>query len=255
MVLEKTYYLTEGEYLLCELLKRAQHVVVLTGAGMSTESGIPDFRSYQGLWTQNQALMDVMSIDFYRAQPESFWHAFKDVFRLKIAGDYRPNRGHEFLAWLETLGKKVSIVTQNIDGLHSAAGSSHVIEAHGSLRHYSCEACHELHDLAHILQEDIPKCRKCDEILRPDVVLYGEAVTLFEAAADTLTTADMLLVLGSSLEVAPINLLPMMASRAGLATAMINLDHTSFDQVFDIKIRASIGETLEKIRHSMEDAH
>lgn len=250
---EKRYYLTESEHLLCEFLKRAKHVVVLTGAGMSTESGIPDFRSYQGLWTQNQELMEVMSIDFYRAQPETFWQAFKDVFRLKIAGDYRPNRGHEFLAWLEQQGKRVSIVTQNIDGLHGAAGSSQVLEAHGSLRHYSCESCYEVHDLEHILQEDIPKCRKCNTILRPDVVLYGEAVTLFDEAVAALETADLLLVLGSSLEVGPINLLPVMASRAGLATALINFDRTSFDKIFDIKIHASIGETLEKVRRSMEE--
>ena len=104
-------------------LASARHVAVLTGAGMSTESGIPDFRSYQGRYTQNASLADVLSIDYFLHNPAAFWEAFKEIFELKLTGDKQPNAGHRFLAWLAAQGKTVSVLTQNIDGLHQRAGN------------------------------------------------------------------------------------------------------------------------------------
>jgi NAD-dependent deacetylase len=108
---------------------------------MSTESGIPDFRSAKGLWQQGMQLEELVSIDYFRADPEAFWHSFKQLFHTKLLGNYQPNAGHQFLAWLEEAGKQVSILTQNIDGLHGVAGSRHVSELHGTLRTASCPSC------------------------------------------------------------------------------------------------------------------
>lgn len=114
---------------LASWLAEAQHIAVLTGAGMSTESGIPDFRSYQGRYTQNASLAEVLSIDYFQHNPAGFWQAFKEIFELKLVGNKQPNAGHRFLAWLETQGKTVSVLTQNIDGLHQCAGSRAVVSA------------------------------------------------------------------------------------------------------------------------------
>ena len=130
---------------LAELLTHTNQVTVLTGAGMSTESGIPDFRSANGLWTKDMSLAEAVSIDYFLQDPPAFWRTFKSIFAIKIAGKYLPNEGHQFLAWLESIGKKVTILTQNIDGLHQRAGSSEVIELHGSLMSASCPSCGTAH--------------------------------------------------------------------------------------------------------------
>lgn len=237
---------------LASWLAEAQHIAVLTGAGMSTESGIPDFRSYQGRYTQNASLAEVLSIDYFQHNPAAFWQAFKEIFELKLVGNKQPNAGHRFLAWLETQGKTVSVLTQNIDGLHQCAGSREVVEVHGTLQRAVCPACGRMHDLAHVLASPLPRCLSCCTPLKPDVVLYGEAVSQFEAALLKVLDADVLLVLGSSLEVGPVNLLPLEAHQHGIDCALINLDVTRLDGCFDLVFRAPIGQTAQALQARLE---
>lgn len=237
---------------LASWLAEAQHIAVLTDAGMSTESGIPDFRSYQGRYTQNASLAEVLSIDYFQHNPVAFWQAFKEIFELKLVGNKQPNAGHRFLAWLETQGKTVSVLTQNIDGLHQCAGSREVVEVHGTLQRAVCPACGRMHDLAHVLASPLPRCLSCCTPLKPDVVLYGEAVSQFEAALLKVLDADVLLVLGSSLEVGPVNLLPLEAHQHGIDCALINLDATRLDGCFDLVFRAPIGQTAQALQARLE---
>lgn len=239
--------MSEQIHRLRQMLEQAETIVALTGAGMSTESGIPDFRSANGLWSRSMSLAEVVSIDYFRRDPEAFWQAFRDIFRIKLIGDYRPNAGHQFLAELEQQGKRVTVLTQNIDGLHARAGSSRVLELHGSLLTASCPGCGTTHALDYILHHPLPICRLCHDVLKPDVVLYGEAVPLIDLAFDAALQADLLLVLGSSLEVSPVNLIPLEAAQAGVATALINYTPTRMDHAFDLRIQGGIGETCRAL--------
>lgn len=239
--------MSEQIHRLRQMLEQAETIVALTGAGMSTESGIPDFRSANGLWSRSMSLAEVVSIDYFRRDPEAFWQAFRDIFRIKLIGDYRPNAGHQFLAELEQQGKRVTVLTQNIDGLHARAGSSRVLELHGSLLTASCPGCGTTHALDYILHHPLPICRLCHDVLKPDVVLYGEAVPLIDLAFDAALQADLLLVLGSSLEVSPVNLIPLEAAQAGVATALINYTPTRMDHAFDLCIQGGIGETCRAL--------
>lgn len=232
---------------LAAAIRQAGHVVVLSGAGMSTESGIPDFRSAKGLWQQGMRLEELVSIDYFRADPEAFWHSFKQLFHTKLLGNYQPNAGHRFLAWLEVTGKQVSILTQNIDGLHGVAGSQHVLELHGTLRSASCPGCGRQQGLDYINHHVLPLCPHCMDVLKPDVVLYGEPVPLIEHAFELAVSADLLLVLGSSLEVSPVNLIPLEAARAGVPTALVNYTPTRMDAVFAIRLAAGIGDSCQQL--------
>ncbi|WP_283148853.1 NAD-dependent protein deacylase [Silvimonas soli] len=233
---------------LATLIANANHIAVLSGAGMSTESGIPDFRSANGLFTQNRSFADVVSIDYFYADPAGFWDAFREIFKLKLAGQYSPNAGHEFLAWLEEQGKRISVLTQNIDGLHHKAGSREVLEMHGTLMGATCLNCQTTHDLAYVQANPLPLCRECNAALKPDVVLYGEAVPLIDPAFDLAVNADLLLVMGSSLEVGPVNLIPVEAARAGVPCGLINLSDTRLDRFFDVIVQAGIGETCQRVK-------
>lgn len=232
---------------LADMLANARRIAVLTGAGMSTESGIPDFRSANGLWAGNRRLEEVVSIDFFWQQPEAFWQAFKQIFHLKLLGGYEPNDGHRFLAELEQAGKDVTVLTQNIDGLHTRAGSQQVLELHGTLMTASCLSCGTLHQLDYILFHDVPLCRVCHDVIKPDVVLYGEAVPLIEPAFDAALMAEVLLVMGSSLEVSPVNIIPQECAQQGIPSALINLTPTRFDRLFDYVVHAGIGETCRAL--------
>ncbi|WP_261174582.1 NAD-dependent protein deacylase [Chromobacterium amazonense] len=231
-----------------QLIDDAGRIAVLTGAGMSTESGIPDFRSADGLWSRDMSLADVVSIDYFRRAPAAFWQAFREIFRIKLVGDYQPNDGHRFLAALEQAGKEVTILTQNIDGLHGRAGNRRVLEMHGTLLSASCPDCATPHPLDYVQQHEVPPCRRCGAVLKPDVVLYGEAVPLIDVAFQAALNADLLLVMGSSLEVSPVNLIPLEAARAGIPCALINYTPTRFDSLFDLCIQAGIGETCRGLR-------
>lgn len=232
---------------LAQWIAASRRLVVMTGAGISTESGIPDFRSYNGRYTRDCSLPEVLSIDYFHRDPVSFWAAFKDIFQLKLSAGHVPNDGHRLLAALERGGRQVTVVTQNVDGLHGRAGSSHVVEVHGTVDRALCPNCGAAHDLEWINAHPLPECSRCGDILKPDVVLYGEAVERMDEALAALPGSDLLLVMGSSLEVGPINQLPMFARRTGVRTALVNLGPTQFESAFDLRLTDRIGPVAQAL--------
>uniref|UniRef100_UPI003EB8A7E8 NAD-dependent protein deacylase n=1 Tax=Bacillus maqinnsis TaxID=3229854 RepID=UPI003EB8A7E8 len=238
-----------------EKLAQAEHITVLSGAGMSTESGIPDFRSTGGLWTEDTSRMEAMSRSYFLSHPHQFWPKFKELFQMKMSGDYEPNRGHAFLANLEKQGKHVDIFTQNIDGLHKKAGSLHVYELHGSIQTATCPSCQTQYDLPFLLKEEVPVCQKnsssgkpCGRVLKPDVVLFGDRVQHFDQVERSLQETEVLLVIGTSLEVAPARYIPEDAARfPSIFKVMVNLSETEYDPLFDLVFHERIGDLVESL--------
>jgi NAD-dependent deacetylase len=227
---------------LATLLRERQPCVVLTGAGISTESGIPDFRSPNGIWAQYDP-MEYATIDAFRRDPEKVWEFY--ALRLDALARAEPNAGHLALAELERRGLVRAVVTQNIDGLHLRAGSKDVIEVHGSIRTAACLACGAEAPLEHAM----PRCPRCGEIMKPGVVMFGELLPegALEGAAELARAAGLLLVVGSSLEVYPVAALPQETLAAGGTLAIVNRGSTPYDARADIKIDAGAGETLSTL--------
>jgi NAD-dependent deacetylase len=227
---------------LSTLLRERQPCVVLTGAGISTESGIPDFRSPAGIWAHYDPL-EYATIDAFRRDPEKVWEFY--ALRLGVVAEAEPNAGHLALAELERSGLVAAVVTQNIDGLHQQAGSQEVIEVHGSIRTASCLRCGERGEL----EPGKPRCPRCGAILKPDVVMFGELLPAgtMDRAVALARAAGLLLVVGSSLEVYPVAGLPDEAVSAGGALAIVNRGPTRFDAIAEIRIDAEAGETLSAV--------
>lgn len=244
-----------GIHKAAELLKQAQQIAVLTGAGISTESGIPDFRSDEGLW--NRHTQHKLSMGYFYYDPKDFWQFYKQLFSLKVAETFQPNAGHRFLVDLETRGKQVTIITQNIDGLHQKAGSTHVYEVHGNAKGAYCPACMTPYSLDYIMKFELPVCTNeyCKEILRPNIVLFGDAVKELESSIAAVENSELLIVMGSSLQVSPVNqLVPIAHSDAERSLLLINRDPTDFDGMFDVVIHAQIGETVNRLNDLLEQA-
>lgn len=224
----------------------SKSVVVLTGAGISTESGIPDFRSPgTGLWEKYDP-MEALSAAVLYNEPEKFYSlGFKIITSMK---DAVPNKAHYIIAELEKMGMIDLVVTQNIDGLHHKAGSRNVYEVHGTTRTCSCEKCGEKYDTALIEKrvdggEVPPRCR-CKGLIRPDVVLFGDMLPkCFYDSIDKVENADLLIVIGSSLSVSPVNYLAEICKKL----MIINLGKTYYDSKSDIIINEKISSALEKI--------
>jgi len=236
---------SESHDRLAELIRSARSVVALTGAGISVPSGIPDFRSPgTGLWA-NVDPMEVAHISVWRRDPERFWGFYGQRFAT-LEGK-RPNRAHEVLAELG-----IPVITQNIDGLHTAAGSKDVIEVHGSIATASCLACRASYPLADTrrrLEADIvPRC-DCGEVLKPDVVLFGEM--LDEAAMDRANRlargAELLICIGSSLEVWPVAELPEVTIGSGGKLAIVTRSATPYDRDAAVRLGGDVVEDLEAV--------
>jgi NAD-dependent deacetylase len=240
----------EGQYLdmsvarLAELIRESQPCVVLTGAGISTESGIPDFRSAEGIWARYDPA-EVAHIDALRRDPARVWEFY--ALRLDALSRAEPNEGHRALAELEERGLVRAVVTQNIDGLHQRAGSREVVEVHGSVREAEC-----IHCGVRVPMEDavaslpLPPCPECGEILKPGVVMFGEllpaqAIARAQALA---AEAGLLLVVGSSLEVQPVAALPGATLASGGALAIVNRHGTPWDAEAELVLDAGAGQTL-----------
>jgi NAD-dependent deacetylase len=232
---------------LAELIRARQPCVALTGAGVSTESGIPDFRSPTGLWARFDPL-EYGSIEAFRADPVKVWSFYKP--RLAMLTEAAPNAGHLALAELERLGFVEAVVTQNIDLLHERAGSRKVVEVHGSIRTATCPACGEREPLERVLEllaeADAPACQACGAILKPDVVFFGELLpgAAIERASGLARTAGLLLVVGSALEVYPVAGLPAETLAAGGQLAIVNRSPTPYDRRATLRIDGSAGEVL-----------
>ncbi|MFY4774173.1 NAD-dependent protein deacylase [Metabacillus sp. RGM 3146] len=237
--------------MLKKLIGEAKVISVLTGAGISTESGIPDFRSTRGLWTEDVSRMDVISKSYFEAEPEQFWKYFKDIFQTKLSDQYEPNSGHYFLKELEDEKKDVRVFTQNVDGLHDKAGSSKVYELHGTIRYATCPECSRRHGLDYINVNELPQCISCQTILKPDVVLFGDMVKHINELYNSVNESDLLLVIGTSLEVFPVSQVPRDFSRKpGLTKVLINKDPTIMDPFFDLVLPIKAGEAAEALRNS-----
>jgi NAD-dependent deacetylase len=232
------------------LLRERQPCVVLTGAGISTESGIPDFRSPTGIWAEYDP-MEYAAIDAFRRDPVKVWEFY--ALRFEVLTRAEPNAGHLALAELERRGLVQAVVTQNIDGLHERAGSRDVIEVHGSIRTAVCLDCRERVSLAEVIvalrDRAAPPCPACGAILKPDVVMFGELlpVAAMERAVELAQAAGLLLVVGSSLEVYPVAGLPEETVSAGGALAIVNRGPTPFDRLAEVRIDAAAGETLSTL--------
>jgi NAD-dependent deacetylase len=230
--------------LAAELIRGAEHTVVLTGAGVSTESGVPDFRSPgSGFWTVVSP--ELFTIDGYRANPKGFYEAGLPLFQ--IIKKAQPNSAHRVLAWLEEQGLIKALITQNVDGLHQAAGSKQVLEIHGTLKSASCLFCGWSAAAEEVLA-DIedglvpPRCLECGEPLKPDVVLFGEPLALaYHQALREAEKADLILVIGSSMQVSPANKLPALCKNL----VIINRTPTFYDSQARVVINEGIGTTME----------
>jgi NAD-dependent deacetylase len=232
---------------LAELIRTRRPCVALTGAGISTESGIPDFRSSTGIWAQYDP-MEYATISAFRRDPVKVWEFY--AMRSDVLKRAEPNAGHLALAELERRGLVQAIVTQNVDGLHACAGSLEVIEVHGSIRTASCLACGTRLSFEAVLRLlPVPPCPECGEVLKPDVVMFGELLPAggMERAEELAAGAGLLLVVGSALEVYPVAGLPELTLAAGGALAIVNRGPTAYDGRADLRIDGGAGETLSAV--------
>lgn len=230
-----------------EMVDRSRRIVFFGGAGVSTESGIPDFRSVDGLYNQRYKYPPevMLSHSFYVAHTEEFF----DFYRTKMLYlDAQPNAAHKKLAELETAGKLTAVVTQNIDGLHQKAGSKNVLELHGSVHRNFCQRCHKMYDAEFMLHSTgIPTCT-CGGKVKPDVVLYEESLDqhTLTKALDAIEHADMLIIGGTSLAVYPAA--SLVNYYRGDRLVLINKSTTPMDQNANLAIQGSIGEALGAIQ-------
>ena len=238
---------------LADLIRERKPCVVLTGAGVSTESGIPDFRSPTGIWARYDP-MEYATIDAFHRNPVKVWDFYGR--RLGVLKEAQPNAAHVSLAALERAGWVEAVITQNIDCLHERAGSRTVVEVHGSIRTSSCLTCGErvaFDDVVRLLEAaPAPPCPRCGAILKPDVVLFGEAMpdTEIARAYELAGAARLLVVVGSSLEVWPVAGLPLEAA----AFAVVNQGPTALDDRALLKVDAPAGETLAAVVQLLDPA-
>ncbi len=235
---------------LAELVRSAGSVVALTGAGISVPSGIPDFRTPgTGIW-ENVDPMEVAHIDAWRADPERFWSFYGD--RFQTLGDKQPNGAHGALAELERRGRLDAVITQNIDMLHRKAGTRELVEVHGSIEACVCLTCGERPALASVLERlaasAVPLC-DCGRPLKPDVVLFGEFLpeAALERATRLAERADLLLCIGSSLEVYPVAQLPAVTLRHGGEIAIVTQGTTPYDAHAAVRLSGDVEAELEAL--------
>jgi NAD-dependent deacetylase len=249
--------LSESIQRAAELLRQAKYTVAFTGAGISTPSGIPDFRSQRsGLWEKDDP-MTVASLYGFRQNPQAFYNWIYPLTRLTI--NAQPNPAHLALATLETQGKLKAIITQNIDILHTKAGNTVVYELHGNLREATCVHCFTVYEAEPIIRQfledrKVPHCPKCGGVIKPNVILFGEQLPIQElqAAKEATKKADLMIVVGSSLEVAPAGDLPLIAARNGAKLIIINIEPTPADPQAQVVIHADAAEILPDIMQRLE---
>jgi len=238
---------------IAELIMHSKRLMVFTGAGISTESGIPDFRGKDGIWT--------------RLDPEDFtiqrFLASRDIRKMHwqflveggMVKDAKPNDAHFAIAELEKLGKLDCVVTQNIDNLHQTAGNSPeiVFELHGNMQYVRCLGCQTRLPMAEVVarvaREEVPECRQCGGILKPDCVFFGEALPklVLSEAARRATQCDLCIVIGSTLVVYPAAYIPLYAIQSGAKLVIINIGSTPMDSRADVRVEGMAGETMSLV--------
>ena len=231
-----------------QMLDESHYIVFFGGAGVSTESGIPDFRSVDGLYHQQYDYPPetILSHTFYRRNPEEFYRFYKNKM---LFLDAKPNMAHKKLAQWEAEGKLKAVITQNIDGLHQAAGSKNVLELHGSVLRNYCEDCGAFYDVDYIKKaECVPHCEKCGGMIKPDVVLYEEGLNedTVQKAIRAISNADLLIIGGTSLVVYPAA--GMINYFRGKHLVLVNKSATDRDSEADLLLSASIGEVFGQLK-------
>lgn len=231
-----------------QLIKQSQNIVLFGGAGTSTESNIPDFRSENGLYSlklQDTSPEEILSHDYFYRHPDHFYEFLKTYL---LVPNIKPHKGHYATVHLEAEGL-TTIITQNIDGLHQAAGSKNVIELHGSLHRHYCTKCHALYDMKWILENQNPllRCPLCNGLVKPDVVLYGEPLNqdVMANTVKAIQSADLLIVVGTSLVVYPAA--SFLRYFRGANLVLINKTQTPYDNNASLVIRGSYGDVFSQL--------
>lgn len=252
-----TSTIQEKTDLAAEIINQSRHLVIFTGAGISTPSGIPDFRSQKtGLWQKDNP-MEVASATAFRYHPEKFFNWLRPL--LQSSYNAQPNAAHLALTEFEKMGIARAIITQNIDGLHQKAGSRNVIELHGSMLEYVCPKCHDRKGntseiIDEILAGTIPHCKRCDSIVKPGITLFEELLPeqAWKQAEFEVEQADVMLVAGSSLEVTPASSLPFTACRRGCKLIIVNLTPTYLDQLAALTFSVDVAEGVPGILETVK---
>ena len=234
------------------LLNHSRRAIALTGAGISTPSGIPDFRSpNSGLW-QHKNPLEMASMYAFRQRPEDFFDWIQPIARQVINAE--PNAAHTALAELEMYGPLKGVITQNVDMLHDKAGSAVVYEVHGHLRDVTCLQCFTIYPSSPHLEifvdtGEIPYCESCGGVLKPNVILIGEQlpIRILNQAKKEARTCDVMLVVGSSLEMAPVGDLPLLAAESGARLIIVNYEPTHADPLADVVIHANVVDVLPRL--------
>lgn len=242
-------------------IRESRFTVVFTGAGASTEStcigpdgtesGLPDFRSSGGLWTNNRRFEELASVEALRHD----YPAFVEFYRWRITElmKYQPHEGHRVIADWQKAGRVQTLITQNVDGFHSLAGSPDVIQLHGTLRTTRCQQCRQPGTAEAFLTDEGLVCPRCGGRMRPNVVLFGEPLPedAIAHASDAAHVTELFIVLGSSLMVSPANWFPQLAHQAGAKLVIVNHDPTPLDGLADLKLTGSIRDTLVAVAEKL----
>lgn len=254
---------------ICQLLKSSKKIVILSGAGISTHSGIPDYRSYsEGMWRKNPQILEHLNQAAFEHEPEQFWNAMYDLIQqtllpitpfpthealLATINGLKPNGGHRFLSWLDTeLKKDVTIITQNVDGLDGKAGSKHLIEMHGNILECFCPECKRVYPLVEVLTKNgVPSC-ECSAVLRPNVVFFGDEVRHYNLALAAVQQAEVILIVGTSLQVYPFNQL-IDAKGNHAKVVLLNESPLGHDAGFDYTAYGDISKMFYKIKGLLEE--
>jgi len=247
-----------GSARLAELVRASRSVVALTGAGISVPSGIPDFRTPgSGLWERVDP-MEVAHIDAFHADPVRFWRFYGE--RFATLGEKQPNAAHRALAALERAGRLDAVITQNIDLLHRKAGTQELVEVHGSIAGCSCLSCgasvtaERARALMAADPDGVPRCEGCETPLKPDVVLFGELLpeAALRRAEQLCAGAELLLCIGSSLEVYPVAALPELTLRSGGAVAIVTQGATPLDELASVRLHGDVVHELQALLSALE---
>lgn len=244
-----------GIDLLMNLLMNSKYIVSLIGAGISTNAGIPDFRGPKGIYNQKNIAADkIFNINYFKQDPSQFYSHMSELITIML--NATPTKGHLFLKKLEDLGKLKMTISQNIDGLHKKAGIKNYIDVHGNFEKFICLNCNkeypindEIIDLIKNFNNNkiFPKCKECEGILKPDVVFFGEPVKMLELALTEVQKADLLLTLGTSLQVYPVDQLPSYISE-NAKLVIINNTETKYDDYAKLVLHDDIDYIVEKLK-------
>ncbi|OZM56461.1 hypothetical protein CIB95_11845 [Lottiidibacillus patelloidae] len=248
-------------------INTAKNIVILTGAGISTMSGIPDYRStVESMWSRQPEYIDKLSENTFNEDPVLFWKHFYDLLKttlhpimpfqnheslLAAMEGISPNDAHRFFRFLEKdLSKNISIITQNVDGLHNKAGNKDIIEFHGRIKECICPQCKKIYLMVDVLKENETPVCNCGEILRPNVVFFGDEVKSPESAEEKVKNADLILVAGTSLQVHPFNAL-LLSKRNDAKLLLLNNENTNYSQAFDVHLKGNVSTVCRYLRNEM----